>query len=39
MFFDELMNKVDGYIKSYEGPLPDNLVKIKKICNPHLCPK
>jgi len=39
MFFDELMKKVQGYITSYEGALPDSLTRIKKICNQNLCPK
>jgi hypothetical protein len=39
MFFEELMKKVEGHISSYEGPLPDNLQRIKKICNQSLCPK
>ena len=39
MFFEELMKKVEGYISSYEGPLPDNLQRIKRICNQSLCPK
>lgn len=39
MFFDELMKKVEGHIKAYEGPLPDKLTRIKKICNEKLCPK
>lgn len=39
MFFDELMKKVQGYIAAYEGPLPESLSRIKKICNQNLCPK
>lgn len=39
MFFDELMKKVTDYIGSYQGPLPDNLTRIKKICNQNLCPR
>lgn len=39
MFFEELMKKVEVYIGSYEGPLPENLQRIKKICNQSLCPK
>ena len=39
MFFEELMRKVDGFLNSYEGPLPDNLQRIKKICNQSVCPK
>lgn len=37
MFFDELMKKVQSYIATYEGPLPDRLNRIKKICNQNLC--
>lgn len=33
------MKKVQGYIAAYEPPLPDNLNRIKKICNQNLCPK
>lgn len=39
MFFDELMKKVEGYIAAYEGILPDNLQRIKRICNQNVCPK
>lgn len=39
MFFDELVKKVDTYLKNYDGPLPDNYSRIKKICNQSLCPK
>lgn len=39
MFFDELMKKVQTYIAEYQGPLPENLNRIKKICNQNLCPK
>ena len=39
MFFEELMKKVETYLAAYEGPLPDNLQRIKKICNQSLCPK
>lgn len=39
MFFDELMKKVETYISKYEGPLPDRLTRIKKICNEKLCPR
>ena len=39
MFFDELVKKVEGHLSSYEGPLPENLERVKKICNQSLCPK
>lgn len=39
MFFDELMKKVQTYIAEHEGPLPESLGRIKKICNQNLCPK
>ena len=39
MFFDELVKKVETYLGKYEGELPENLKRIKKICNQSLCPK
>lgn len=39
MFFDELMKKVEAHLNKWEGQLPENLKRIKKICNQALCPK
>jgi|688.fasta_scaffold2208212_1 hypothetical protein len=39
MFFDELMKKVETHLNKWEGELPENLKRIKKICNQALCPK
>ena len=39
MFFDELMKKVEANLSKWEGDLPENLKRIKKICNQSLCPK
>lgn len=39
MFFDQLMKKVQGYIAEYQGSLPNDLSRIKKICNQNLCPR
>lgn len=39
MFFDELMKKVEAHLSKWEGELPENLKRIKKICNQALCPK
>lgn len=39
MFFDELVKKVEAYLAKCEGDLPENLKRIKKICNQSLCPK
>lgn len=39
MFFDELMKKVQAHLNKWEGELPENLKRIKKICNQALCPK
>ena len=39
MFFDELVKKVELYLANYDADLPDNLKRLKKICNQPLCPK
>ncbi len=39
MFFDELMKKVEAHLNKWDGELPENLKRIKKICNQALCPK
>ena len=39
MFFDELVKKVELYLANYDADLPDNLKRLKKICNQSLCPK
>ena len=39
MFFDELVKKVENYLAKFEGDLPENLKRIKKICNQSLCAK
>lgn len=39
MFFDELVKKVENYLSKFEGDLPENLKRIKKICNQSLCAK
>lgn len=38
MFFDEIMKKIFAYLNGFDS-LPDNLVRLKKICNQNLCPK
>lgn len=39
MFFDELMKKVENNLNKWEGDLPENMKRVKKICNQSLCPK
>jgi hypothetical protein len=33
------MKKVEEHLNKMPGELPDNLKRIKKICNQSLCPK
>ena len=38
MFFDELLKKVDKYLKSF-NEIPQDLIHIKEICHQGMVPK